>query len=163
MSPRHSTKKTDERQQKAAHRYARARGLYLERAPGGAFSPVDYVGKSSGRYGADVLEVIEVKCRDSLSTSYPTVWLEERKVVNLKRWANLYSADGVFVVEWGDGRLFWIDVADAVRAAGDPVARRRMSRADEEPDIVYEVPVNAMREVMDAGGGAGEAGHGDLP
>ena len=101
-----------------------------------------------------MLEVIEVKCRDALSDSFKTVWLEERKAVNLRRWADLYSAEGVFVVEWGDGRLFWIDVRDAVRAAGgEPVVRSRVDRIDpHDSDLVYEVPLSAMREVLDEPG-----------
>lgn len=151
--PKRSTPETDARQRAAAERYARARGLHLEPAPGGAFSPVDYVAKESARYGAEVREVIEVKCRDALHGSYKTVWLEERKAVHLKRWADLYSCEAVFLVEWGDGRLFWIDVRDAVRAAGgEPVLRKRMDRQDErDADMVYEVPLDAMREVVDAG------------
>jgi hypothetical protein len=152
VSPKQSTPETDARQRHAAERYAKARGLHLEPAPGGAFSPVDYVAKASHHYGAEVVEVLEVKCRSSPSDSYQSVWLEERKVVHLRRWADLYDAEGVFVVEWGDGRLFWIDVRDAVRAAGEPVLRKRMDREDPlDRDMVYEVPTTAMREVVDAG------------
>lgn len=149
-----STKDTDAKQEAAAQRYAKARGLHLERAPGGTYAPVDYVAKASPHYGAEVLEVVEVKCRDALSDSFRTVWLEERKVVHLRRWADLYSADGVFVVEWGDRRLFWIDVRDAVRAAGgEPVVRRRMDREDPlDSDLVYEVPLSSMKEVLDEPG-----------
>lgn len=148
MSPKRSTPETDERQRRAVERYARHRGLHVEPAPGGAYAPVDAVLKASDRLGAEAVEVVEVKCRSATSERFDTIWLEERKAVALRRWADIYACEAVFLVEWGDGRLFWVPLAEALHAAGEPVVRRRQDRDDPlDTDIVYEVPTRLLREV----------------
>jgi hypothetical protein len=148
VSPKRSTPETDDKQEKAARRYALARHLHLERAPGGAFSPVDYVAKESAEMGAAAVEVVELKCRDNPWTVFPTVWAEVRKVEALRRWAGIYSCDGVFVVEWSDGAMRRIEVEQLVKVSGAPVVRARKDRDDErDEDEVYKVPTVEMEVV----------------
>jgi len=145
--PKRVTDEHRKKQDAIAKKYAAARGLHLELAPGGTFSPVDFVLRESASYGARPAEVLEVKCRNYTSTAFQTIWLEERKAANLRRWAHVFDCPGIFLVEWSDGVLRWIDVDDAVAAAGgQPVVRRRTDRDDAaDTDLVYEVPISSMR------------------
>jgi hypothetical protein len=144
--PKRSTKKTDERQRRAAERYARARGLMLEPAPGGSFAPIDFVLRDPKTRRPE--EVIEVKCRDNGSTAYPTVWAEERKVRALTHWSGIYECPGLFVVEWADGEMRAMDVESVRLLSGHPVRRERVGRDDAlDSDMVYLVPVERMERI----------------
>lgn len=144
------TRKHIEAQQAAADRYAAARGLHLERAPGGNIAPVDYLARASPRYGEPVVEVLEFKCRGCGVGAFPDVWLEDRKVAALQYGARLYGCDAYLVVEWANGEMRRIHVDDVARAAGgSPVVRHRRDRGDErDSDLVWCVPVRMMERVL---------------
>ncbi len=146
---RRATKEHDTRQQHAADRYAQARGLHLERAPGGRISPVDYVARASPRYGEPVVEALEFKCRGCGIGAFPDVWAEDRKVAALAYASAFYDCEAYLVVEWADGEQRRINVDDIRRAAGGaPVVRHRQDRDDErDSDLVWCVPVMFMEKI----------------
>ena len=148
---KHQRTEHEEAQEAAAARYARATGLWLERAPGGTFSPVDYVARESARYGQPVVEVLEFKCRGCGVGAFHDVWLEARKVEKLGVWGEHYAAPAYFVVEWADGEMRRITANDIARLAGDPVVKTRRDARDEyDTDLMYILPIAAMEVVCGA-------------
>jgi hypothetical protein len=142
------TKQTDARERAAIWRYCWAFGGVPERAPGGGFSPVDYVIRESSSYAAPVIAVVEVKCRDCALDTFTTVWAEERKVAALIHWSAIYEVEGWFVVEWADGQMRRIEVDRLKAISGLPVTRRRADRGDPaDEDSIYEVPIDKMEVV----------------
>lgn len=149
--PKRSNQQTDERQAKAAHRYAVARRVHLERAPGGTFGRVDYVAKESSAMGAAIVSVIEMKCRDCKHDEFTSVWAEVRKVQALRHWSRIYDAPGLFVVEWTDGVMREVEAEALVEMSYGPMTVRRTDRDDElDMDDVYKVPIQRMTEVRTA-------------
>lgn len=150
---RRSTRKHEVEQERAARRYGRARGVHMERAPGGHFGPIDYIAKASDRMGAEALEVVELKCRSCGVGAFPTVWCEVRKIHSLRRWREVYSCAGTFVVEWADGEIRRIDVGKIPAVCSPFVARRtdRNDAGEHDADVVYAVPIAAMEVVVAAG------------
>lgn len=149
------TAKLDARQQESAARYMELTGLHLERAPGGVFSPVDYLARKSPRYGEPVIAVLELKFRENHVDTYFTVWCEARKVRALRQWASSYAATGWFVVEWTDGTMRQIEVERLIETSGEPVMRSRTLKTRDDAadtDLVYEVPVVQMERLCGSRG-----------
>ena len=88
---------------------------------------------------------LELKSRHHDLGTYPSVWLNMRKYVNL---LTLWIATGVpslFVVQWADDEVRWIDVAhiDATAVERRGTTHRVKSSSDQEP--VIHVPIDQMR------------------
>lgn len=156
---KHVTAKHEAEQERAAQAYAHALGVRMERAPGGTFSPIDYIARrpvdsDRPRYGDPIVEVVEIKCRSCGVGAFSTVWCEERKVKSLRYWADLYGATGYFVVSWADGEMRRIDVERLLKVCPQTfVAHRLDKRDDYDSDLVHAVPVQAMEVVVEGGGG----------
>jgi hypothetical protein len=98
--------------------------------------------------GTKCVAVAEMKCRDCLPKTYPTIYLAMRKYIALTI-AQLRGPTGLFIVGFSDGSAYTVRVHD-IDTRQKVVVRGRFDRPgvpnDREPCI--EVPMSDMTRVF---------------
>jgi hypothetical protein len=110
----------------------------------GLLTAIDWYATRAGR----LIGVLELKCRDHESTTFPTVFLNVRKWLALSMAEVGLGVPAVFVVQFRDG-VWWVKVADIdARQHRIGGCKREMKFRDIEP--IIEVPIRAMTKLQAA-------------
>jgi len=119
---------------------------------------LDYVIERDGR----VLSLGELKCRPGVkSSTYPTVYLSQRKANLLRAAGDTFRVRGTFFVEHDDG-LRWFQVYPWTMP--QPIPRPRvLGRVDRDPpspndlEPIHEIPISWLSLVRSPSGYVGQA------
>lgn len=94
--------------------------------------------------GDRVVALVEVKCRDVLEDTYPTVYLSVRKWLALLLGSMQGGVLPLFVVRFDDGAIRWLDVRTLPPGMPMLVRGRRDRGYENDREPVLEVPIPPM-------------------